>query len=289
MIDKSYVDSQGCIKLTKAGDIDNGNPHVYNAYVAMCMMLKHGAIMGIEPLRHIKTCRVRQGLFRRRPGSTDVVSHDEYNGIAAFACFRDYLLAREIIAYGKRNSWQFNDLEPEQGVSVLKVLKSPVRFIKFIMAVKRDGADEVEEAGAFKDFISLKYWRQPRDRFFYAVAARKNFSFFSLVWFCASVIITARKEPSAYANGSSQLMACLKLVAISKTGFKSFFVYWAFKYFLGRMCKRFNVDAGSSCGVLGSLVEMHFKDREHPLHDLARHVNLEGFVNRLKPGRSSKR
>ena len=74
-------------------------------------------------LRVVKESTVEPGLYRRQPEyyqkqysiPWNSVSHDEYNGICFMvAAHPDSLrfIACDIVSYGERNEWQYNDLNP---------------------------------------------------------------------------------------------------------------------------------------------------------------------------------
>jgi hypothetical protein len=62
----------------------------------------------------IKRLEVRQGLFSRRPGDRRLEAHDNYIGICALSYFFNLRYAFDVLVYGMRNGYCYNNVEPSK-------------------------------------------------------------------------------------------------------------------------------------------------------------------------------
>jgi hypothetical protein len=265
-----YVDAEGVIKLTSKPERDHDNPHLFNGYACMFLDLAgYSGVMGLAPKSFADSAELFTGLYRRFKSSRDIVSHDEYNGILAIGeFFKDTHYAKNIVNYGEAYNWQFNNTREFESVSFLSLLKRPNRTYKMINSVNDNGIDEAEKE--FEELTLLRYTRSLRDRFMYKVCAGLKPSTLELLYFCAATIVTSRKAPGDYANGSSQLQAILRFWILKKVGYSNRLLTMTIEMFFK------NQEAKS--GYLGELTSLFFKDENHPFHDLAWEVDIRAAL-----------
>lgn len=262
-----YVDAEGVIKLTPKPERDHDNPHLFNGYACMFLDLAgYNGVMALTPKSFVEDAELFPGLYRRFDTSVDIVSHDEYNGVMAIGTFFKYRkFAQDVVHYGECYNWQFNSLKPFKAVYLSDLVKQPVRTYRMIKAVKDNGIDEAEKE--FEELTLLRYRRSLRDVMVYKVCAGQKPSLIELIYFCVATLVTARKAPESYANGSSQLQALLRFWILKRNGYKSALLDYTMKEFFRLQ------NAGEN--YLAERVEMFFKDKDHPFHDLIWEVNIQ--------------
>lgn len=261
-IDKDWIDFRGQIKMRKSASTasDQDNAHLYSMYGIMLMNETQ-----IYDDLYIKTykdfvpkCLVSPGIYNRSimdqgDVPSDVVSHDEYNGLAAFSVYYNVQIAKDIVDYGKKYGWCYNNVFPNKKANA-------------ITAFFKDGEDRA----------ILTYKRQPRDIFIYKVAAGLKPSVFELLYFCLSILTKALKDPLDYAKGSSQCIGLLQLAICARAGYKSRILALTFKFFCNKMMDRFGDKFAHE------LFAMHFYSKEHPWAQLALNFDAYKLVTELK-------
>jgi hypothetical protein len=262
-----YVDSEGVIKLTSKPERDHDNPHLFNGYACMFLDLAgYDGVMGLAPKSFADSSEVVTGLFRRFKSSRDIVSHDEYNGLLAIGEFFNVnYYANNIVNYGEAYNWQFNNEEPFKSVSYLSLFLKPVKTYRMIQAVRSVGIDEAEKD--YTELTLLRYSRNLRDRFMYKACAGLKPSVLELLYFCAATIVTSRKQPQEYANGSSQLQALLRFWILKRANYSN--------RLLSLTIELFFKNQKAKSGYLSELTSLFFKDAAHPFHDLAWEIDIK--------------
>lgn len=276
-----FIDSEGNVKLyatTPDDKRDNGNTHLYNAYALMVAegYEKSLSLAGLRAFAEVKGNMIEPGLFQRHKTHTDTISHDEYNGIVAIDVHRHphTPIVHSIVSYGIEHDWQFNDKQPGKYHPIYSI-RSWYRF----------ATDKSYRQFALSEL--LRYRRLPRDTFFYKAASggrlslvgKRNYGLFELLWFCAALVVTGLKDPRDYANGSSQLMACLRLWVLGELSMHK--KDWFSRFMLRSSYKIFFRLQNASDSYLNFLMRMHFKDQGHFFLKYSKHLDVRTWIDSL--------
>lgn len=267
---KDYTDDFGmfCLYLWK-GQYDNENPHLFTG--EMNVLLHLLSIYDAENKKNIKNyleyTEVTPGLHRRRreEDSRSTVSHDEYSGIMFMTMgnrtLRDY--ADNIVKYGKKYNWQYNDNRPERD-GLKYALKHPLKAFKYFRRLAK-GDESVRENNP--DLDALSYIRQPRDICFYKIVSTiTEPNWFERLYLALTVVITGFRNKN-YKNGGTKLIAWYRMKVIEYYKQNTFILSLAHKFFIRKLKKQYGVN------YLESLHFLYYKDKNHPIHSLVKEIN----------------
>ena len=244
---KEYRDPYGRVTLHPAaksdprnGRYDSENQNLWTGESSVLLQLN-----GLSSEEHDKLSdqgfaadTIEPGLISRHPyphwenPNHHKVSWDEYNGLM-YHCITtgNQDIPKEVLDYGRRHLWIY--LDGEFGM----------------------------ENRTFRDKLKLYLGalRQPRDIFFFKIAAGIKPNLFETLWACTSHILTARK-PAGVTSG--KVMAWHKAKAIEIAGYDGFFWNLAHKYFDKKLKKCYNQD-----NYMESVIGIYFSD-DHPFQEL---------------------
>lgn len=244
---EEYRDYYGRITLHPAKNSDPVNGHYdsenQNLWTGESSVLL--ALNGIPAEEHHKLSdrgfaanTIEPGLISRNPYPSwedpdhHKVSWDEYNGLM-YHCIvtgnRD--IPYSVLEYGRKHNWIYLD--------------------------GNLGMESRTLRGKLK--IYLGGLRQPRDTFFYKIAAGIKPSIFETIWACGSHILTARKPAN---ETSGKLMAWFKTQSLEIAGYKGFFWGLANKYFDFKLKKWYNQD-----NYMEKVAAIYFS-ADHPFQEL---------------------
>lgn len=154
-------------------DNDNGI-----LFLAMMLMLDFKPELFQQVQDSIKRLQVEPGLFKRRSFSPEIYeAHDNYVGICALSVIYGFNFREDIVRYGEKNGWNFNNVEPG----------------KFEMKCQRQGGDIA----------------------FYKLAAGYNVEPWYVVWMIGGLIIAAIKNYPSTMNLGWLRFRTLDLVKMS--------------------------------------------------------------------------
>ncbi len=181
---------------------------------------------------------VEPGLISRQPfpywldNNHHIVSWDEFNGLMYHAIvYGDQDTPREVIDYGRRHFYSYVD--GFEGVPLKK------RVALFLSGL-----------------------RQPRDFFFYKIAAGIKPNLFEALWAATSHILSSRK-PADITSG--KMMGWFKMKALDIAGYEGKIWGFAKKRFDKNLKKMYNGD-----DYIEKMARIYFKETEpeHPFHAL---------------------
>lgn len=223
-IEENHRDAYGRITLRPASQTDSLQENFDNNN----MLLYSGEVLLVYSMLGIATeedyskfesflglCEVEPGLYSRHPVKTkwfrskhhDVVSHDEYNGVMFAACSGAGFLVSNVILYGNKNLWMFNDKEPG------------------------------------KSWDNMRYWRQPRDVGFYKACSNiSSPNWFERAYMALAIMMTTRDKSYNKSDGSSMMMVLYRIWALEHIGFDCWMFRYAAKFFRRKLKKRLGPD-----------------------------------------------
>lgn len=199
---------------------------------------------------------VTPGLYRRQPAyyqdqykiPMNAISHDEYNGICFMVAaspefFRSYAL--DIVNYGERYSWQYNDIAPR--ANFFEALKdNPIKTIKELRAYLKDNKENPHDTNSVDlrhppHIIALGQWRQPRDRAFYKIAAGIEPSLFEIINLALATIFSSLGDPFK-SRGGTKLMAWFRMLAVRRLNGEGLLLRVAHAIFERNLTKKLGID-----------------------------------------------
>jgi len=199
---------------------------------------------------------VAPGLYRRQPAyyqnqykiPMNAVSHDEYNGVCFMVAaspefFRSYAL--DIVNYGERYGWQFNDIAPRTNFFEA-LFSSPLKTIKELRAYLKDAKENPHDTNSVDlrhpaHIIALGQWRQLRDRAFYKIAAGIDLSLFDTLYLTIATLLSASGDPFK-SRGGTKLMSWFRILAIKRLNGEGLLLKLAHKLFERILTKKLGTD-----------------------------------------------
>jgi len=226
-------------------------------------------------------CEIYPGLYRRQPAyyqdqykiPMNAVSHDEYNGVCFMvaACpefFRSYAL--DIVNYGEKFDWQFNDIAP-YGSFFPQLFDAPFQTIKELRLYLKDKKENPQDTNSVDlrhppYIISLGQWRQPRDRAFYKIAAGLEPSMFEVINLAAATVFSSLGDPFK-SRGGTKLMSWFRMLAIERLDYESRLLKLAHKVFRLNLKKALGEEYPTRL-ALNYFDRLSANETRHPLIDM---------------------
>lgn len=256
----TYTDYYGRTTLYKdiRSDAQNGlfdseNQHLWTGegLILLCL-LDLVEDVNLENFRNsLRNTKTGHGLYARHPkpyidSEHHNVSWDEYAGIMmSLAVAKNKRTAQSIIDYGEANRWVFLDSDDD-------LLWVPEKY------TKRKWTKWL--------YLRLSAWRQPKERMFYKVVAGEKPSAFQVFHMALALLHTAKRPPG---DTSGKLLAWFKIKALKILGYESKILDYAIKKFDKRMKNMYGNES-----YIENLVEIYFKDKDHPFHTLVKGMKL---------------
>lgn len=110
-----YVDRDGLVTIDRDPTPQStGNGLLFTSIYLVLQKLR-GEITdedGNKFIKPILNCQIEPGLYNRNPGRPDREAWDDYVGIAAVGAMLYRFFSTEIVQYGSRNAWCFNNENP---------------------------------------------------------------------------------------------------------------------------------------------------------------------------------
>jgi hypothetical protein len=107
----------------------------------------------------VKRLEKLPGLYNRRPYCTEYEAHDNYNGIMAVGALAGTTeFAQAVVAYGSKNFWNFNNVNPNRWLLKTQRQGGDVAFYKMCAGLTPGWIDGIWWVGA----VGLKTWRAIR-------------------------------------------------------------------------------------------------------------------------------
>lgn len=272
----------------KNGKYDSGNPHLFtgiatylvfattNDGVLCCRQAKNFH-------RSIKSTIVQKGLFSRHPDpyrfteAHDPISLDEYYGlcystaIIPRALYIGYNLANDIVEYGQKNSWVFDDKNPGKVKLSLNIFSTLSTLFKVIVTAfktkKYGGSKEIDKI--IDSDVNLRYLsriRLPKDRFLpKALSSLTKPSLLEKLFIFFGIFSTMRKSNTRV---DGKIMDFFQFLVLKHINYDSFLVNRAAKLFNSKMIEQYGENYPEV------IFKIYFKDENHPFHTLIKGIKL---------------
>ena len=267
-------------RITEGPSLGNDNPKLFSAYYIVLLALNNDRDL-YDALSHFKNdlnnTFIEPGVYSRHPEdfrktsglSQNPMSHDELNGIAIFSGITGLHYIEYVLSYLKENSNCYDDRYPHFNPKTL-FYKNPLKF--FLKAINYfkdlianpEIQDEIDQLHS-PYIVALRYWKRPRDRYFYKACSKKNptliesFDFNISFWF--SILFSYKKDQ----RNSGSLMNCFKMITLAKliynptSGFEKYQIRFTILNWI--MTKRLGIY------WLHELLKKYFTNPYHPNHE----------------------
>lgn len=216
------------------------NPHLFTGEACLLVKKLYGRLTFMETLyisANILDCTINEGLYSRHPEELvkkykipyNRVSHDEYNGLC-FMAHSDFdklsFIVNNIIGYGQHYDWMYDDRIGEipwieDNNTFFEYFKSDKKLaLKQLWVYVKDYINNPQDTNSVDlrhpaNITSLFSWRQPRDRAFYFITARRKPSVLDLAWLCLAIVMTSFRRIDKKKRGGTILMAWFRNIVIT--------------------------------------------------------------------------
>lgn len=113
---KNYIDADGWVMDSPAGASNNRILDTAEYYMLLALSGELEGNDKLDAYRLFQSCSIVPGLFNRTPPAGtphgDQQGHDDYIGLAAASLMLGLPFAKDIVAYGKKSLWWFNNEKP---------------------------------------------------------------------------------------------------------------------------------------------------------------------------------